>query len=218
MNNLGEEMNKFIIYVFILITVLITFSCIEIENTVTFNKDGSGVLLLKYRISKMILDNTDLQIPLPLTTEEFKHAIENQPDIEIIQLVQEENETDMIITAEFEFGSIETLGSIYELSTMQMSLTTTAVSMPDSSGEYTFEQVIFRGADPSIEELDPETMQMLTSFFEGYNLNFTVITPEPIEFNNIGKKINDNTVSFSIPTFELSNAQEEMVLIVKWLY
>ncbi len=210
-------MNKLVIYILILITALFAYSCVELENTVSFNKDGSGTILLKYRISKMILDNSDLDIPLPLTTKEFRFAVENQPGISIKQIVQEENETDMIITAEFDFASIETLLSVYELSSMQLSLTRDSASMPDSKNEYTFKQIIFEGTGQDAEEINPETMQMLKSFFEGYNLNFTVITPEPVEFNNIGEKINDNTVSFSIPTLELSNAEEEMVFIVKWL-
>jgi hypothetical protein len=210
-------MNKIVIYILILISALFAYSCVELENTVSFNKDGSGTILLKYRISKMILDNSDLDIPLPLTTKEFRFAVENQPGISIKQIVQEENETDMIITAEFDFASIETLLSVYELSSMQFSLTIDSATRDDYKQEFVFKQTIFEGTGQDAEEINPETMQMLKSFFEGYNLNFTVITPEPVEFNNIGEKINDNTVSFSIPTLELSNAEEEMVFIVKWL-
>lgn len=210
-------MKKIYIYILVFSAIVLLSSCVELENTVSFNKDGSGTILLKYRISKMILESSDLDIPLPLTTEEFKYTIENHSGISIKKLVQEEDDTDMIITAELEFLSIEDLCSIYELSTMKMSLSEDlTVSMPDMEGEYTFTQTIFEGTEQPAEEISPETMEMLDSFFKGYNLNFTVIAPKPITYNNIGNKQADNTVSFSIPTIELGNSREDMVFIVKW--
>jgi hypothetical protein len=194
---------------------LLLSSCIGIKSTVTFNRDGSGVVEMEYRISKMITEMGEgeegVDVPLPISEEDLEASLADNPNLTLRSVSQREDETDTYITAEIEFKKVEEFTDVEDFSEMPMKL-------EKNGNEYTFAQLISEGTEgEEEEEMDAETKAMMESFFEGYELVFTVEAPAPITEYNLGELASDKrSVTFAIPLLEMNNLKEETVLEVKW--
>lgn len=192
------------------------FSCIGVDSTVSFNRDGSGTMLLEYRISKMLTEmgEGDSEAPLPLSEDEMKAAIESNPNLELKRVSQREDDQDVYITAEVGFKNIDDVTEVETFQDMPMSL-------EKSGGEYTYRQLISEGQSAEEQgeqqEMDAETKAMMAQFFEGYELSFTVKAPSTVTFHSMGELSADRkSVSYSIPLLDMNSLTEETVLEVKW--
>ena len=196
--------------------VLVLASCIGIESTVSFNGDGSGVVVMNYRISKMLTEmgGEEAETPLPVTEEELRASLEEHPNLTVKSVTQTEDDNDILITTEVEFDRVEDFTDVAEFSEMPMNLEIT-------SDGYIFTQVINEGAEEGAEASDPEEdaeMQaMMAQFFEGYELVFTVNAPAVVKEHNLGDlSSNGRSVTYAIPILDLSTLTEETVLTVRW--
>ena len=202
--------------------VLLVTSCVGIKSTVSFNRDGSGVIQFEYRISKMITElssqsaDKKAEAPLPISEEELRGALANHPDLKLKKVTQREDERDVYITAEIEFAKIDEFTSVKSFNAMPMSL-------EKKGNEYIFRQYISKGEsggegkEGENAEPDEATKQMMASFFEGYELSFTVNSPSAITYNNLGEVSPDKkSLSYSIPLLELNSLKQETVLEVRW--
>ncbi len=196
--------------------ILVLSSCIGVKSTVTFNKDGSGVVEMEYRISRMITEMGDeegMDIPLPISEEELESSIADNPNLKLRKVSQREDEDDIYITAEIEFKKIEEFSDVEDFESMPMKL-------EKEGNQYIFTQLISEGTSgdgEDAEEMNEETMEMMKGFFEGYDLVFTVKAPAPITEYNLGELSDDKrSVTYSIPLLEMNSLEEETVLEVKW--
>ena len=196
--------------------IFLLSSCVGIKSTVTFNKNGGGSIVFEYRISKMLIEmgGEDSEIPLPISEEDFRFAVAENTALKLNRVSQREDDEDLYITADVAFEKIEDLTGLDEFGAMPMKLERTR------GNEVTFTQIISEGfpsgGDDDGESMD-EMMASMMAMFEGYELAFTVKTPAPVTYHNLGElSSNRRSVTYSISFVEIISLSEQTVLIVRW--
>jgi len=197
-------------------------SCIGIKSNVSFNRDGTGTINMEYRISKMLTEMGEADVPLPVSEEDMKTAVSGNPNLTLKKVSQREDEKDVYITSEIEFKNVSEFTDLESFGQMPMSL-------EEKGGEVIFTQMISEGkseaappgetkeGESAPEEMDAATKEMMASFFEGYELSFEVNAPTEITYHNLGElSANRKSVTYSIPLLEMDSLEEETVLEVRW--
>ena len=203
-----------------LLTSMLLVSCIGIDSTVQFKRDGSGILYLQYRFSRELTDLGGLEgdVPFPVTEEDFHFAMEGKEGLKLRKYKRKMDEEDITIHAEILFESIDTFSSLAGFQDMPMSLT-------KQDGEYVFQQKIVEArieedaAAQTSAESGPAIPdeELLALFFEGYEMSFTVRAPSRITYHSLGELArNEKSVTYAIPLLELNRQTEALVLTVKW--
>jgi hypothetical protein len=203
----------------LLISMLLV-SCIGIDSTVKFERDGSGILQLEYRVSRELTDLGGLEgdVPFPLSEEDFYFALEGADGLELRKYKNRMNDEDVTVRVEIWFDSVETLSALEGFQDMPMSLT-------KQDGELVFQQRIaeariHREADgPPLGSDSPDIPdeELLAPLFEGYDMSFTVQAPARITYHTLGELAqNGKSVTYSISLLELNSQGEALILTVKW--
>lgn len=197
----------------IVVAATLLSACIGVESNVTFKADGSGVLKLEYRMSKMLTEAAEggsAEVPLPASEEDFTTAIEGTP-VKLLRISNREDEQDVYMGAELGFQKIEDITEIDDFDDMPMSL-------ERSGGDFVFRQRISEGAGEGESEKGADEMEaMLKEMFQGYELVFVVTAPRKVKSHNLGELSADGrTVRYAMPVFEMSGLKEETVLTVVW--
>src|SRR5271157_4603801 len=93
-------------------------SCVGIDSKVTIREDGSGTLLLSYRVSQLVSDlgTTTSEkgiVPLPLEKVDFERSLQaTQGKVRLTRFERSENEKDISIRAELSFDSLDALAQV----------------------------------------------------------------------------------------------------------
>lgn len=208
-------------FLLLALVVLLFSSCIGIESNVSFKNDGSSDIVFVYRISKMLTEmgGEDTEIPLPVSEEELKASIADNPGLTLKKVSQREDDQDIYITAEIGFESIDEFTSLEDFSAMPMRLET-------RGGDTVFTQIISEGmgSDEGSEEsssgdaeMEEQMQAMMQEFFQGYELIFVLNAPSPIKEYNLGELSgNGRSLTYVIPLLELTALKDETVLSVVW--
>ena len=199
--------------------ILLLSSCIGVKSNISINADNSGILVFEYRISQMFAnmgnpeqENGSSDPPLPISKENLAASVEGIEGLELRNVTHEENETDIIITAEIMFDSIDALAKSSLFESMP-------ISYQKIGEDNIFKQQI---SEASEEEVDEESIQMIEGLFTGYEMIFTVNTPTQIkeysvEEYSLGELSAENkTATYRISIAELMKLREKTELIIKW--
>jgi hypothetical protein len=195
-----------------ILAVALLSSCIGIDSQITLQNDGSGTLLLNYRISQFMknLDagKSDSLLPLPVSRDDFQRTVDTVPGLKLISLSQRENERDVLIDSRIAFTGIQALNSLGKDGQIELSLS-------NEGGLHVFRQQIYRGR--SLEPISQESQQMIETFFEGYDLSYRVTAPAVIVRYSLGELSEDKrSVSYKTTVAELLKSGEKQVLEVAW--
>ncbi|GEM_PF-1316531 len=210
--------NKSLFSIPFMLTIIVSLllflsSCIGVESSISFNDNGSGILTLNYRISKMIInlgetgEKNTLSMPLPVSEDDFRKSIAGIEGLKLRSFKQSENEDDILINATISFDDVSKLSKIKNFNEFPVSL--------EKRGERTyFKQKI---ASRTEEELDQQTMKMVDTFFEGYKIQYTVKAPREILSYNMGVLSPDKkTLSFETSITELLKTDTDIILEAAW--
>jgi len=179
-------------------------SCVGIESRISLGSDGSGTLLLDYRISQFLREGRGL--PLPVSREDFQRAVQSAPGLRLSSLSQREDEQDLYIAAGISFQRVEDLNALGD----QLGLGYTA-----QEDSHVFRQRVYRGQPP--EGFSAESLKMIETFFQGYELSFVVSSPAPIRAHSLGELSEDKrSLSYKTTIPELLKHKEELTLEVIW--
>jgi hypothetical protein len=195
-----------------ILAVALLGSCIGIDSQITLQNDGSGTLLLNYRISQLMknLDagKSDSILPLPVSREDFQRTVDSVSGLKLISLSQRENERDVLIDARIAFTGIQALNGIGKEGQIELSFS--------SEGNlHVFRQQIYRGR--GLEQISQESLQMIETFFEGYDLSYRVTAPAAIVRHSLGELSEDRrSVSYKTSVADLLKSGEKQVLEVAW--
>ncbi len=219
-------------------TSVALISCIGIESHVTFNRDGSGVLKVEYRVAKSLANlgkEGASKLPLPVDEQELRQAVSEVKGLKLVGVTRREDEKDIFISAEIGFERIESVAQVEGFADMPMSL--------ERSGDgFVFHQLISAGrpeqpaADPAVAaaaakpaeavpagappagaESDKELAAMFAGLFEGYELVFAVSAPAPIKQTSAGELSADRrTVTYRLPLGKMMELTQETSLTVTW--
>jgi len=196
-----------------LLVVFLLSSCIGIESRIRISNDGSGQLILKYRVSRLIthLENTETNgnvVPLPLSREEFERTVNNTDGLELVSYRRKEDEVDIHIQAKVNFDSIEALSAMDNRNENSFSLRS-------EQGNRVLNQIIYAGSDGEAPTRD--SLEMLETFFSGYNLTFIVETPTEIYKHNLGELSADKrSVTYEISIAEILGDTMKKIFEVAW--
>ena len=195
-----------------ILAMVLLSSCIGIDSQISLQNDGSGTLLLNYRISQLMknLDvaKSDWHLPLPVSREDFQRTVDSISGLKLLSLAQREDERDVLIDARLGFTGVQAINSLGKEGQIELSFS-------NEGGLHVFRQQIYRGR--SLEEISPESLQMIQTIFEGYELSYRVTAPAAIKRHSLGELSGDQrSVSYKTSVAELLKSGEKQVLEVAW--
>ena len=203
-------MRKIIILCF---TSVLIMSCVGIDSKMTIRDDGSGALLLSYRVSQLVaeLGTTTSEkgiVPLPLARDDFESSLQTtQGKVRLTRFERTENEKDISIRVELSFDSLDALAQVDAFHDAELKLSADGT-------QHTFSQVIARApAEPVTED----SLRMIDAFFEGYGLTFIVEAPQPILESTLGTLSSDKRVlTYTTSIKDLVRTKSDLVLSIGW--
>ena len=204
-------MKRWLLCVPVVIVVLLS-SCIGIESEIRIRQDGSGVMTLSYTVSQFIKNidagRSEKQLPLPVNEEEFRRSAERVEGLRLTNLEEREDEENVYIQAELEFDNVEAVNALGPEGQI-------GITLESRDGTTTFRQVIYEA--PQGQDISEESLEMIKTFFEGYELVYSVTAPAEVRDHNLGVLGPDGrTVTFTITVPEILKAPEPLILEVVW--
>jgi hypothetical protein len=208
-------MKKIFLILGVVFFALTLIGCIEVEMKTQFTTNESGSFTISYTMQKSFfemgaLEQDDASEALPMEEEEFRAAV----DIEGLEFKSfETHEEDDLITviASFDFSSISALNAYHKSQSefgQEISL--------DSTGDiYMYSQILLPAADQGEDAPSSEDLEMMKTFFQGFELRYLLSTPKNIQKANIGE-IDGKNVSLSIGFEEMIGLEKDLVWNVSW--
>jgi len=196
----------------LILSVVLLSSCIGIESEILLRQDGTGVLTLSYQISQFMKNidagREEKQLPLPVNEQEFVRTAEGIEGLRLTDIDEREDEENVYIRAELEFDSVDAVNALGRAGEIGISL--------ENQGETnTFRQVIFAGQEG--EEITEDSLEMIETFFQGYDLVYAITVPTPVQSHSLGDLSADGrTVTYTITVPEILKASQPLVLEVVW--
>ena len=179
-------------------------SCIGIQSQISFDRDGSGTVQLSYRICQFLRDDPDL--PLPASREDFRRAVAGAPGLRLEALSQREDEQDVTIEARLAFDRVEALNALGG----QLGLSYAA-----QGDSRVFRQRLYAGQPPG--GLPEESLKMVETFFQGYEISLELSSPVPISSCSLGQLSEDRrTLRYRTTIPELLKHRDELTLEITW--
>lgn len=228
----------------IVFTAIAFVSCIGIEMETKFNADGSGEMTIKIKVSRDLLEMGEegtSGVELPLSEEELEDAYRNVDGVEVIEVSQEETETDRIITATIAFKDFNTFANHEEFPGEGATLreidgntefTMTVGQAKEEATEASDENDDDSGSTdatdatdaeigdadvPPIDLTDDSMVAMVQAFMEGYFVEYRIVAPKKIVRYSDGELSEDGkSVTLKIPMGEYFMIPEPYDLTVVW--
>jgi hypothetical protein len=194
------------------LTVVLLSSCIGIESEILLRQDGTGVLTLSYQISQFMKNidagREEKQLPLPVNEEEFVRTAEGIEGLRLTDIDEREDEENVYIRAELEFDSVDAVNALGRAGEI-------GITLENRGDTNIFRQVIFAGQEG--EEITENSLEMLETFFQGYDLVYAIILPTPVQSHTLGELSADGrTVTYTTTVPEILKASQPLVLEVVW--
>ena len=192
---------------------MLLLSCVGIDSTMTIKDNGSGVLVLSYRISQMMTQLGDSTtgssaIPLPVSRADFEQALAGtQGKVRLTKFDRSENEKDITIRAELAFDSLDALAQVDSFKDSELKISTDGT-------RHTLTQTIAKAAK---QPPSADTQRMMDELFGGYNLTFTIQTPTTIQSAPLGTLSADKkSLTYTTSVKDAVITPNDIVLSVSW--
>ncbi len=192
---------------------LFLLSCVGIDSRLTVRDDGSGTLVLAYRVSQLVANlgvssSEGGVVPLPLSKSDFERSLESSKGkVRLTGFSRSENEKDITIKAELSFDSLEALSEVDAFHGQEVKVGT-------DGSRHTFSELIARAPGRPVSE---ESLRMIDAFFSGYDLTFRIEAPQPIQANSLGTLSDDKrTLTYSTSIRDLVSAKSDVILRIDW--
>ncbi len=187
-------------------------SCLGIESQIRLREDGSGLLTLSYKVSQFMknldVGREDKRLPLPVSEEDFKRTADGIEGVRLTDIDETEDEQNVYIEARLEFDSIDAVNLLGPDGSMGLSL------VREGEGT-TFRQIIYDGAQS--EEITEDSVDMIETFFQGYELVYSITVPGRVKSYSLGALSNDGTtVTYRAAVSELLQQPDAVILEVSW--
>jgi hypothetical protein len=192
---------------------LFLLSCVGIDSRLTVRDNGSGTLVLTYRVAQLIADlgvsGSDRgAIPLPLSQSDFERSLESSKGkVRLTRFSRSEDEKDVRISAELSFDSLDALSQVDAFRGQDLTVGT-------SGSSHTFSELIARAPGRPITE---DSLRMIDAFFSGYDLTFRVEAPQAIKENSLGTLSEDKRVlTYTTSIMDVVRAKSDVILSFTW--
>ncbi len=189
-----------------LLLVLSLSSCLGSQSQFSLNRDGSGTLRLDYRISQFMRE--DRSLPLPLSRQDFQRIVEAAPGLKLLSLSQKEDENDVHISAALSFDKPDSLNALWDPERI-------GLAYGEEGGRHVLRQLLYRGRQA--EEVSPDSLKMIETFFQGYELSYQFNAPAPIQSASVGELSQDRrSLSYKTTIPDLLKQQDKVLLEIAW--
>ncbi len=184
-------------------------SCLGIESQIRLSEDGSGLLTLSYKVSQFMknldVGREDKRLPLPVTEEEFNRTAAGIEGLQLVDIDETEDEQNVYIEASLAIEAVNLLGPNGEM----------GLSLVREGEATTFRQLISAGRQS--EEITEDSLDMIETFFQGYELAYSITVPGQVTSYSLGVLSNDGrTVTYRVAVAELLQQPEAEILEVSW--
>jgi hypothetical protein len=151
---------------------------------------------------------SDWHLPLPVSREDFQRTVGSIPGLKLVSLAQKEDEQDVLIASRIDFDRVEAVNAIGKEGQIELGYST-------EGNIHVFRQQIYRGG--GFEGISQESLRMVETFFEGYDLSYRVMAPVEIKRHSLGELSADKrSVSYRTTVAALLKSGEKKVLEVAW--
>jgi len=165
----------------ILPIILILNSCIGISMEIQMGRNGSGRLVLEYRVSRLAenlgrLDGNEKWPIIPTGRADFERTLERIPGMRLVSYSTKEEARDVVTNVTLEYETAEALLKFLDPSGSRASLRTDDQS---SSLNLILNEAVSQGYDPDLFELVRQTST-------GYNfvISFSADTSSSLSFTD----------------------------------
>jgi hypothetical protein len=199
--------------VILCIASIFIMSCVGIDSRMTIKEDGSGTLLLSYRVSQLVADlgTTTSEkgiVPLPLAKIDFERSLQaTQGKVRLTRFERTENEKDISIRVELSFDSLDALAQVDAFHDAELKLSADGT-------RHTFSQLIAHAPPQPVTE---DSLRMIDAFFDGYGLTFVIEAPQPIQEFTLGTLSSDKRVlTYTASIKDVVRTKIDLVLSAGW--
>ena len=199
--------------VILYIASVLIMSCVGIDSKMTIKDDGSGTLLLSYRVSQLVADlgTTSSEkgiVPLPLAKADFERSLQStQGKVRLTKFERTENEKDISINVELSFDSLDAIAQVDAFHDAELKLS-------KDGTRHTFSQLIARAPAQPVTE---DSLRMIDAFFDGYALTFVIEAPQPIQEFTLGSLSGDKKVlTYTTSIKDVVRTKSDLVLSAGW--
>lgn len=197
----------------LLTSVLLLASCVDIETRLALRGDGSGSLVLAYRVSRQLADlgrtAADAPaVPLPVEREDFQRAVAGVQGVRLASFSRSQNELEVSIRAEIAFRSLEDLARVESLREMQ-------IRVENDGDRHTLRMLVAAAAE---EPPAGDSVAMVDQVFEGRALTYVVQPPAPVVDASAGGTVSADrrTVTWTARMKDLVALPDDLVYSVTW--
>lgn len=189
---------------------LLLSSCIGIESSMQVAEDGTGRLELRYSVSRAVRNvgragEDDTILPLPIERDAFEEIVARNDGLSLESYERSDDEEELTVSATVAFQEPQDLNTLFGDETVRYSR---------QDGTTVLELRIYDGAQ---EPPDPESLDLLRTFFSDYELRFRVTAPAPIEQISTGTIAEDSrSADVSYLVHEVLPEQQPVVWEVRW--
>jgi hypothetical protein len=208
-----------------LLAALLFSSCVGASMEIALRQDGSGTIVLEYRLSRELeslgkLDGNENWPPIPVGKADLERSAARIEGLTLRSFKESSTSADRIYRAQCDFSHPAALLNFLDNSGQRASLTRAegrnrlTLSFNDSAGRL---------------EADQKLLELAAAVFEGYALDFNITLPRAPELRipdgsggfsespTAGTAlVQGNRVSFSAPMADLVSAQSPAKLEIVW--
>ncbi|MDR2394201.1 MAG: hypothetical protein LBD93_08620 [Treponema sp.] len=151
--------------------MLLLSSCIGVRADISLRPDGSGILALEYRLSRMLeslgkLDGNERWLPVPLGKADFERTQERVPGLRLLSFASKEDGQDQYHQVKLEFSDPGVLVRFLDATGQRASLV-------QEQGRYRLTLTFTEGMD----RVDPDLLALLEAVSVGYEFQVKVAFP-----------------------------------------
>ncbi len=197
----------------VLATVVLLSSCVGIDSRLSIHQNGSGILSLTYRVSKLVVSlgnpvDGKGAIPLPLSRDDFERSLTAAGGkVRLTKFDRSDDKKDVTIHVELAFDSVDALAQIDAFQTAQ-------IRFSSVGGTRTFSELVARAPR---EPISDDTLRMIDAFFGGYDLSFTVEVPQPVKTSSVGSLSSDKrALTYTTSIGDIVRSKNDIVLSMSW--
>jgi hypothetical protein len=180
-------------------------TCIEYEEKITLNPDGSGTMVVHYKIAESLMRMGDgNELPLPLDKDEIQKELQSDKVvIKNIESYSEEGKRHVV--AQLTFSDINDLPPKWVFENREL-------SMSEQDGYFVYKTVLNMGKTDESSEQEDDMSQMGDEFAKAllsdYTFKFSVEMPTKIVDASPDAKIQENIVTWEFPLSALTKKKE----------
>ena len=204
------------------ISMLLFCSCLGFEIETRFNDDGSGTVVSRIRVSKLVLEmgsEEETGFDIPTSKEDIESIFHDRQGVRLVEVTEEETEEDLVITSIIEFDSFRAA-----VEAEDSPLESGSVSVTDEGTVFALHvgeaKRALMSADTSPvgdKGLDEATLAMVQAFLEGYTMTYRIVAPRSIKRFSHGTISDDGTsLTFEMPMADYVVLDESFVFEVVW--